>query len=191
MRTWVSKSRRVLYKARTPDEVTFVREQVTIGTGAAAQEVDFVYVHSPYEVVHVVGLDSDLRVALVEQYRHLLGRVLREVPAGSPKPGETLEEGARREFEEETGLEIAELRPLVKFYPSVGITDQVGHVFIGRVSGKKATRPSVGDRSRVEWESLASAAFQAGQGVFENGGTALSLVMAASALLDGPRGGTS
>jgi 8-oxo-dGTP pyrophosphatase MutT (NUDIX family) len=44
------------------------------------------------------------KVVFVDQYRHGAGRVSRELPAGMIDPGETPEQAARRELEEETGF---------------------------------------------------------------------------------------
>src|SRR5687768_16090221 len=135
---WQSKHQDTIYEARTPDEITVVRERVSSATPAAtAEEFDFIYVHSPYEVVFVVGMNKRGEIALLRQYRHVIRRELLEVPSGSPEPGETLESGAIREFEEETGLQVSSLRRLASFYPSIGITDQIGHVFIGLVDSEK------------------------------------------------------
>jgi 8-oxo-dGTP pyrophosphatase MutT (NUDIX family) len=54
--------------------------------------------------VNVVALTADDRVVLIRQYRHGLGAVHFEIPAGTTDPGETsLELAARRELLEETG----------------------------------------------------------------------------------------
>lgn len=44
------------------------------------------------------------QIVMVDQYRHGAGRVSRELPAGMIDPGETPEQAARRELEEETGF---------------------------------------------------------------------------------------
>lgn len=64
---------------------------------------------SPYHVieaadwVNIVALSEQGNVILVEQYRHAVGRVLLEIPAGHVDPKEESEAAARRELLEETG----------------------------------------------------------------------------------------
>ena len=54
--------------------------------------------------VNVVAVTADGRVVLIRQYRHGIGRVHFEIPAGTTDPGDTsLELAARRELLEETG----------------------------------------------------------------------------------------
>jgi ADP-ribose pyrophosphatase len=65
------------------------------------------YVVHPGAVAIVPILD-DGRVVLERQYRHPVGRVLLEIPAGKIDPGESVFDCARRELREETGYEAAE-----------------------------------------------------------------------------------
>jgi 8-oxo-dGDP phosphatase len=54
--------------------------------------------------VSVVAVTADDRVVLIRQYRHGIGAVHFEIPAGTTDPEDTsLEAGARRELLEETG----------------------------------------------------------------------------------------
>jgi 8-oxo-dGTP pyrophosphatase MutT (NUDIX family) len=54
--------------------------------------------------VNVVALTDRDEVVLIRQYRHGIGAVHFELPAGSTDPEDsTMEEGARRELREETG----------------------------------------------------------------------------------------
>lgn len=51
---------------------------------------------------------GELRLVLERQYRHPLGRVIVEFPAGKVDPGEDLWSSAQRELREETGYTAAE-----------------------------------------------------------------------------------
>ena len=70
-------------------------------------------VRGPREVVRQRGsvaalpVHDDGRVVLVRQYRYAVDALVWELPAGRRDPGETPEEGARRELEEEVGLRAA------------------------------------------------------------------------------------
>jgi len=70
-------------------------------------------------------------VVLVRQYRPALDELVLEVPAGMRDVAdEPVEETARRELVEEVGLAAGELRPLPRFYPTVGMSDAVVHLFV-------------------------------------------------------------
>ncbi|MBP1694053.1 MAG: MutT [Chloroflexi bacterium] len=64
----------------------------------------YFYLASPVEAVATVGLTSENEIILTRQYRHPVSQVIYDLPAGRLEPGEDPLEGARREFEEETGF---------------------------------------------------------------------------------------
>jgi ADP-ribose pyrophosphatase len=64
----------------------------------------FFYLISPVEAVATVSLTDQNCVILTRQYRHPVGKVIYDLPAGHLEPGESPLDGARREFEEETGF---------------------------------------------------------------------------------------
>lgn len=87
-------------------------------------------VRSPGAVA-VVPLFEDRTVLLVRQYRAAFDDFVLEIPAGMRDvAGEEPEATARRELIEETGFAADTLIPLHRFYPSVGMTDAVLHVFL-------------------------------------------------------------
>jgi ADP-ribose pyrophosphatase len=63
----------------------------------------YFYLASPVEAVATVGVTADGNLILTRQYRHPVGQVIYDLPAGRLEPGEDPLDGARREFEEETG----------------------------------------------------------------------------------------
>ena len=64
----------------------------------------YFYVASPVEAVATVGLTSTNEIILTQQYRHPVRMVIYDLPAGRLEVGESPVDGARREFEEETGF---------------------------------------------------------------------------------------
>ena len=66
----------------------------------------FVFESTPW--VNVIPLTDEGRVVMVRQYRQGTQTITLEVPGGMSEPDETPEEGARREFREETGYEADE-----------------------------------------------------------------------------------
>jgi ADP-ribose pyrophosphatase len=79
------------------------------------------------------------RVVLIEQFR--AGKMLAgaedpwmiETVAGIIEDGETPEDMARREAQEEAGCHVTDLERLPSFYPSAGGCSEYVHMFCGRV----------------------------------------------------------
>ncbi len=98
--------------AKLPDESTSVREWIR-HPGASA----------------VVPIFANGDVLLLRQFRYPVGQIFYEVPAGKLDPGEAADITAVRELEEEAGL-IAETMPYIgHFYPGIGYSDEVIHIF--------------------------------------------------------------
>lgn len=72
--------------------------------------------------VAVVCVD-DGEIVLVRQYRHPIGKVLLEIPAGKIDPGESPEACAARELVEECGLRPASLEKWVTYHAAPGFTN--------------------------------------------------------------------
>jgi len=70
------------------------------------------------------------RVLMVRQYRAAAGKETLEIPAGKLEPGETPLESIRRELVEETGYRAGKLEHLRSYYPSLGLSDEIIHVFL-------------------------------------------------------------
>ena len=74
---------------------------------------------------------------MLKQYRPAISDYLYELPAGMVDLGETIEEAARRELFEETGLRAKSYEVLLKpSYTSVGISDETTAVVKMVVEGK-------------------------------------------------------
>ena len=78
--------------------------------------------HRP-SVVLIPMLDSE-RVVLIRQYRPAIARTMWELPAGTTDPGESPDEAAARECEEEIGLVPGKLERLGGFFPTPGFCDE-------------------------------------------------------------------
>jgi ADP-ribose pyrophosphatase len=78
--------------------------------------------HAPSVVL--LPVQDDGRIILVRQYRPALRRELWELPAGSIDAGETVEQAAARECEEEVGLVPGRIEPLRGLYPTPGFCDE-------------------------------------------------------------------
>jgi ADP-ribose pyrophosphatase len=70
-------------------------------------------------------------------YKNKHGWVI-EAIAGMMDPGETPEQTARRELEEETGLDVETLEHISTFYPSPGGSSEQVFLYYSEVSGERA-----------------------------------------------------
>jgi 8-oxo-dGDP phosphatase len=83
--------------------------------------------------VAILALDDAGRVLMIRQYRHPVGRMLWEIPAGlRDVPGEDPLITARRELLEETGYRAGDWRVLVDFFSSPGFSTERLRVFLAR-----------------------------------------------------------
>ena len=78
--------------------------------------------HRPSVVL--IPLEDDGRVVLVRQYRAPIDRMTWELPAGSLDEGESAEDAARRECEEEIARVPARIARLGGWYPVPGYCDE-------------------------------------------------------------------
>lgn len=85
------------------------------------------------ECVGVLPFLDDDHVVMVRQYRYVFGENHRwEMPTGGVKPGESLEEAARREMREEVGFDAKQLERVSTYQTSKSVMQEIGHLFIGR-----------------------------------------------------------
>ncbi len=80
----------------------------------------------------VVPFKDDRTVIMIRQYRHAVGGVIYEIPAGTLQPGEAPRDCARREVEEEIGYKVGTLEPLVSLLTTPGFTNEIIHIFCGK-----------------------------------------------------------
>jgi 8-oxo-dGDP phosphatase len=83
--------------------------------------------------VAVLALDEDGRVLMIRQYRHPVGRLLWEIPAGlRDVAGEPLLATAQRELLEEASYRARDWRVLADYYSSPGFTTERLRIFLAR-----------------------------------------------------------
>jgi ADP-ribose pyrophosphatase len=93
------------------------------------QTIQYYYLASPVEAVATVGVTKDDEIILTRQYRHPVGKTIYDLPAGRLNPGEDPLEGARREFEEETGFYPNNIVPLGYYNQFPGSLRAATHLF--------------------------------------------------------------
>ncbi|MEM9069334.1 MAG: NUDIX hydrolase [Myxococcota bacterium] len=104
-------------------------EPVTLA-GRGGQSRRRLLVRHPGAVV-ILPILSDGRLVFVKNRRFAIDEVLLELPAGTLE-GESPEETAARELQEETGYRAASLRALGSFYSAPGFCDERMHAFVAR-----------------------------------------------------------
>ena len=72
------------------------------------------------------------KILMVRQYRHPVGEVLLEIPAGTLKPGEDPMACAARELEEETGYRAGKFAHLATIYPAPGYSSEILRIYLAR-----------------------------------------------------------
>ncbi|WP_113674838.1 NUDIX hydrolase [Vallitalea guaymasensis] len=78
----------------------------------------------------VIPVDNDGNVIMVRQYRNAADDYVLEIPAGGVEEGEDPSICAKRELEEETGYKSDNIEYLLKFYSSIGITDEMISIYV-------------------------------------------------------------
>ena len=163
---------------RSPDGNTAVREVVT-HPGA----------------VGVVALDDSgpaLRVLVIRQYRHPVGRLLWELPAGlRDVAGEPLLRTGRRELLEEAGYRAARWNVLVDYFSSPGISTERLRVFLARglelvpASERDFVPENEEAHLLVDWVPLDEAVRLVQAGELHNGVAVIGILAAHVALRSG------
>lgn len=141
---------RLVYQGRI---FTVQVESITLPSG---HPLEAEIIRHPGSVV-IVPVADDGSVILVRQYRHALGRHVWELPAGSLKPGESVEGAALRECHEETGLIPDRLDFLGAYYPTPGYCDEKMHFYLA--AGLRRARAGEAAAHPDEDEDIETRAF--------------------------------
>lgn len=80
----------------------------------------------------IVPLFDNFETLLLKQYRHPLGKIFWEFPAGKKDPGENSLKTAQRELFEETGLKANQWTWITDIHPVIGYATEVIHLFLAQ-----------------------------------------------------------
>ncbi len=130
----------------------------------------------------IVPLFDDLTVALVRQYRHAAGQYLLELPAGTLEKGETPEEAAIRELEEEIGWRAGKIEKLSSFFVSPGFLSEEMHLFIAQNLTESIQNLDEDEALTFERLPLTNAILMAASGQLRDAKTIAGLFLAAKKL---------
>lgn len=126
--------------------------------------------------VTLLPIDDDGNVLFVRQYRHAIGRVLLELPAGTLDDGEDPETCAQRELQEETGYRAEKVERLGGFYSAPGYCTEYLPTYL--CTGLHESRLE-GDEDSIEVVPipLADALAMAARGEIEDAKTLAALLL--------------
>ncbi|MCC5940310.1 MAG: NUDIX hydrolase [Balneolaceae bacterium] len=79
----------------------------------------------------VVPVFEDGTIMLIKQFRYAPKKIFIEVPAGKIDKGEPPQRTAERELLEECGVTCRHLQKAGQFYPAIGYSDEIIHVYVG------------------------------------------------------------
>ncbi len=150
-------------------------DSLSIGAG---RTTSYTYLATP-RAVFVVPVTTAGEVLLVRQYRHPVRDWTLEVPAGSVEEGETALEAAQRELAEEVGGRSEHWRHLTTFYSSSAHISLRSDAFLSIGVEVEAARPDEDENVAIVRLPVAVAIEQARAGAFQEGQTALAILLAA------------
>ena len=134
----------VIYKAR---KFTLVRRARVVGGRTVWGE----YLVHPGAVAVLAVREG--KIVMVRQFRPAIGDWTLEIPAGTLEGGEDPESAAVREMIEETGYRPLRLVPLLEFYPTPGVSNELIRIYFTdelEYVGVSGRDPGEADMSVVE-----------------------------------------
>jgi ADP-ribose pyrophosphatase len=125
----------------------------------------------------VLPVHDDGRLVLVRQYRYAVDTAVWELPAGRLDPGESAEQAARRELEEEVGLRAGRLEALTVFYTTPGFCDETMHLFRATGLTSVTARPEADERIETALFTLTEAGERIRRGEIREGKTLVAVLL--------------
>ena len=144
------------------------------------------------EVVHhnggagILAVFEDLTLALVRQWRYPLGRYALEIAAGRIERGQTPEETAARELEEELGYRARNLRKIAEFNVAPGYCEERIYLYLATGLEKSAQNLDEDEEIEVVHLSLDEALAKVASGEIDDAKSIIMLLLAAPILRAAP-----
>lgn len=130
-------------------------------------------------VAGAVVIDHD-RALLMWRHRHVTDTWGWEIPTGRVEEGESPEQAAAREVEEETGWRPGPLRLIVASQPSNGSVDTRHYLYRADSAHQIGPPTDITEAERIEWIPLTEIRPRIASGEIVNGPTLIALLHALS-----------
>ena len=98
----------------------------------------------------IIPLLENNHVLLVRQYRYAVGKELLEIPAGTCDIGESPEDCAKRELQEETGFTCGNLEKILECYVAPGYSSELIHFYVASALRKAESQMELDEAIMVE-----------------------------------------
>lgn len=145
-------------------------------------------VRQTFEVVRhpggaaVIVLDDQNRVCLLRQFRYVMQEWLWELPAGKIDHSEEPEQTARRELQEEAGVEASRWKSLGEMISSPGVFTERIHFYLATDLRESSLAREDHEIFEVHWIPLDKALQMLEEGVIKDAKTIIGLQRAVSVL---------
>lgn len=112
--------------------------------------------HPVDAVVLIMEDETGERILMNREFRMATGEFVYNFPAGLIDPGETPVESARRELKEETGLDILEVKEILReCYSAIGFSNEKNQCIVGVAGGEFAPSTSSVEEIQAAWYTKA------------------------------------
>jgi ADP-ribose pyrophosphatase len=163
-------TRRILFRGR---KIDLALQPVALRDGTIAER-EVVLHRGAVALVPMVDADH---VCLVKNHRYAIGRTLLEVPAGTIDPGESPDQTAERELQEETGFQAGRIRRIRQWYVSPGVMNEQMYLYLCDDLRPGPARHEPDEDLQVEIVAWDEAMAMAHDGRIEDAKTLLALMI--------------
>jgi len=110
--------------------------------------------NQPEAVVMIMFNNDKTKILLNKEYRMAMGDWVYSFPAGLIDPGESIEQAARRELKEETGLQIEQIDDILgENYSAMGFSNEKNICVVGIANGLFQPSTSTQEEIEAKWYS--------------------------------------